>query len=439
MLLLAAATETGLLMQLEQALPPTPDPTQAPLSLPLASSPAVRRRLLLTLLFLSAVRIQRTWDLRGYTSDGLALLAGRKHAYSYHYTEAFLSQVARTDGAERFTDALAGFTTHLWHPTEEPAGTKCPHHLQALTCYIDGHRKPVYSDVLLPGGLIGRLSVVLGCRALPLLHDAQGHPLFVTTHRGDQHLTAGVPAFLERYEQRVGNSRVARMIVDRDGMATAFLARLHAEGRIVVTILQTNQYRDLSSFSDVGTFEPLTTSAHGQVLREVAPARISLPREEHPDEPLCVQVALIRDLRRTVEARPDPEEAEYPRRWDGDSPLPCNQPVVLLLRRRCSKYRESLMSSKIVITLFSLFAELERDLISLRTKEALAVKKQQGKTLGKPKGTIQKSKFDADLERIKDLLKLGLSARKIAALLGYNNHLALNTYIIKRRLREPGS
>ena len=97
------------------------------------------------------------------------------------------------------------------------------------------------------------------------------------------------------------------------------------------------------------------------------------------------------------------------------------------------------MSSKIVITLFSLFAELERDLISLRTKEALAAKKQQGVLLGKPKGTIQKSKFDADLERIKDLLKLGLSVCKIAKLLGYPNHLALNTYISKRKLREGGS
>lgn len=97
------------------------------------------------------------------------------------------------------------------------------------------------------------------------------------------------------------------------------------------------------------------------------------------------------------------------------------------------------MSSKIIIALFSLFAELERDLISLRTKEALAAKKQQGKTLGKPKGTIQKSQFDADLERIKDLLKLGLSVRKIAALLGYKNHLALNTYVNKRKLREQRS
>ena len=94
------------------------------------------------------------------------------------------------------------------------------------------------------------------------------------------------------------------------------------------------------------------------------------------------------------------------------------------------------MNSKIVITLFSLFAELERDLISMRTREALAGKKRQGVKLGKPKGVIQKSKFDADRERIQELLRLDLSVRKIAKLLGYTNHLALNTYINKRKLRE---
>jgi DNA invertase Pin-like site-specific DNA recombinase len=51
------------------------------------------------------------------------------------------------------------------------------------------------------------------------------------------------------------------------------------------------------------------------------------------------------------------------------------------------------INSKVTLTLFSLFSELERDLISLRTKEALASKKRQGQILGKPKGTIQKSKF----------------------------------------------
>ena len=95
------------------------------------------------------------------------------------------------------------------------------------------------------------------------------------------------------------------------------------------------------------------------------------------------------------------------------------------------------MTSKVMITLFSLFSELERDLISLRTKEALANKKAQGIQLGKPKGTIQKSKFDKDQNRIKELLALGLSVRKIANLLGFSNHIGLNTYVKKRNLRFP--
>ncbi len=94
------------------------------------------------------------------------------------------------------------------------------------------------------------------------------------------------------------------------------------------------------------------------------------------------------------------------------------------------------MTSKIVITIFSLLAELERDLISLRTKEALAAKKAQGIKLGKPKGTIQKSKFDKDRERIVELLDLGLSVRKIAKHLDLSNHIGLNMYINKRRLRQ---
>jgi len=94
------------------------------------------------------------------------------------------------------------------------------------------------------------------------------------------------------------------------------------------------------------------------------------------------------------------------------------------------------MTSKVMITLFSLFAELERDLISLRTKEALANKRAQGIQLGKPKGTVQKSKFDKDVIKIKELLALGLSVRKIATYLGYSNHIGLNIYVSKRKLRE---
>ena len=93
------------------------------------------------------------------------------------------------------------------------------------------------------------------------------------------------------------------------------------------------------------------------------------------------------------------------------------------------------MTSKVMITLFSLFSELERDLISLRTREALANKRMQGIKLGKPKGTVQKSKFDKDAEKIRELLILGLSVRKIAIFLGYTNHIGLNMYVKKRALR----
>lgn len=106
---------------------------------------------------------------------------------------------------------------------------------------------------------------------------------------------------------------------------------------------------------------------------------------------------------------------------------------VVILKQNLDIQRQD-MNSKIIITLFSLFAELERDLISLRTREALAAKRLQGITLGKPKGTIQKSKFDKDAERITELLQLGLSVRKITKLLGYTNHIALNTYVNKRKL-----
>ncbi len=70
-------------------------------------------RLFLTLLFLGAVELRRTWDLLSYTGDGLALLTGRKRAYSYRYAEEFLVRIAQASGAERLTDTLARWTALL--------------------------------------------------------------------------------------------------------------------------------------------------------------------------------------------------------------------------------------------------------------------------------------------------------------------------------------
>ena len=94
------------------------------------------------------------------------------------------------------------------------------------------------------------------------------------------------------------------------------------------------------------------------------------------------------------------------------------------------------ITSKVMITMLSLFSELERDLISQRTKEALRTKKAQGIKLGKPKGTIQKSVYDEHKERIVELLSLGVSVKKIATLhLGLKHYNNLNEYIRKRGLR----
>lgn len=94
------------------------------------------------------------------------------------------------------------------------------------------------------------------------------------------------------------------------------------------------------------------------------------------------------------------------------------------------------MLTKVILGVISMTINLEKDLMSLRTKEALTAKKLDGVSLGKPKGTIQKSKFDEQRDKIEELLAVGLSVRKIAKVLGYNNHIGLNNYVKKRNIRE---
>jgi len=268
------------------------------------------RALLLALLFLTAASLRRTWDLRSYSGTMLALLSGWLWAYGYRHTERFLTEVAHTGGAEPLTDALARWTAHLWLPPAVDTDTPL------VTVYIDGHRKPVYTDDRIPRGLIGRTGAIAGCRALVLLHDASGHPLLVTTARGDTHLTIGLPQILRRFEQAVGRRVVSRIIVDREGMSAAFLAQLVLSGRSVITLLRDDQYTGLDCFTEVGAFVPLCYDSNGTVVREVAPARFALPHPDRAVDSLPLFVALVRDLRRQVAVTPD-DDAELVR-WDAD-------------------------------------------------------------------------------------------------------------------------
>src|SRR5262249_16274717 len=161
--------------------------------------------------------------------------------------------------------------------------------------YVDGHRKAVYSDVLLPRGPVGKLGgKILGCRELVVLHDADGHPLLATTQRGDCHLTVGAPQMLHSYEQAIGQTHVQRVVVEREGMAAEFLAQQRLEGRQVITLLKADQYAGEESFDQVGQWHPWRSNRRGQVICEVAAARFALKRPDNADPAVEVEVALIR-------------------------------------------------------------------------------------------------------------------------------------------------
>lgn len=73
------------------------------------------------------------------------------------------------------------------------------------------------------------------------------------------------------------------------------------------------------------------------------------------------------------------------------------------------------IQSKVLAFAFGLSAEIERNLISQRTKEALARKKAEGMVLGRPKGSKnKKKKLDGKIEMITRMLEGGATKALIA-------------------------
>jgi DNA invertase Pin-like site-specific DNA recombinase len=91
------------------------------------------------------------------------------------------------------------------------------------------------------------------------------------------------------------------------------------------------------------------------------------------------------------------------------------------------------LQTKVMITLFSLFAEIERDLISERTKEGVAKARAKGKIIGRPKGVLGKSRLDGKEQEIQLLLQKGVSKSAIARILEVPDP-TLRHFIKSRRL-----
>jgi DNA invertase Pin-like site-specific DNA recombinase len=95
------------------------------------------------------------------------------------------------------------------------------------------------------------------------------------------------------------------------------------------------------------------------------------------------------------------------------------------------------LQSKVMVTLFSLFADIERELISLRTKEGLAAAQAAGKRLGRPKGRLGRSKLNGKEDEIRKLLDLQVSKASIAKITGVDRS-TLYHFMRSRHLMPPG-
>ena len=92
------------------------------------------------------------------------------------------------------------------------------------------------------------------------------------------------------------------------------------------------------------------------------------------------------------------------------------------------------INSKVLAFAFSLSAEIERSMISSRTKEALARKKSEGKRLGRPKGRLSTvTKLTGKDDLIKEYLAKKIPQTVIARLLNVNR-LTVRNYILTRKL-----
>jgi DNA invertase Pin-like site-specific DNA recombinase len=91
------------------------------------------------------------------------------------------------------------------------------------------------------------------------------------------------------------------------------------------------------------------------------------------------------------------------------------------------------IQTKVMVTMFSLFAEIERDLISERTKEGIAAARSKGKIIGRPKGALGKSKLDGRERDIILLLEKEVGITSIAKIMGVSR-TALRHFIKTRKL-----
>ena len=92
------------------------------------------------------------------------------------------------------------------------------------------------------------------------------------------------------------------------------------------------------------------------------------------------------------------------------------------------------LPATITATILGLAAQIERELISARTKEALERRKAEGLPIGRPKGPASSLLLDEKREEIVDYLEKGVSKRSVARILGCSP-TTLYSWLRRRKIR----
>lgn len=86
--------------------------------------------------------------------------------------------------------------------------------------------------------------------------------------------------------------------------------------------------------------------------------------------------------------------------------------------------------NKLLLAIYSYFAESEREFISMRTKQGLAAAKASGKKLGRRPGQKVKSKYDPYLEKIREMLLKDVSITSIHKIIGFGTYVGMRNYVL---------
>lgn len=125
----------------------------------------------------------------------------------------------------------------------------------------------------------------------------------------------------------------------------------------------------------------------------------------------------------------------------GRSMLECMEIISIAMEKGIKMYTvkghwqlDNTIQSKVMAMVFSMASEIERDLISKRTRESLKARKLAGVKLGQPKGP-GKSKLDAYRPEIEALLNNGSTQKFIAARYQVTE-ATLSNWIKKNKIKE---